>query len=648
MTPHRSPYAMLRRVDPQAVAWTRGFWAEKFALCKSITLPSMRQALADPQNAASWDNLYLAAGLRKGEHRGLPASDGDCFKWLEAVAHAYSMSRDPELNRLLDQHSALIAQAQADDGYISTAIQLAGGRRWASSADEELYNIGHLITAACVHYQATGKTSLLSIAVRAADLLYRVFAPRPPELVHLGFTSSQMTALVDLYRATGDRRYLALADIFVTNRGQAPLSVGGPSAPGVADGSDETQDRVPLRRETEAVGHVVAATSLYCAAADIYAETGEQALRDAVQRIWQDVAYRKLSITGGVGAHHGSVSRRNDRVDEAFGLSYQLPNATAYNETCANIGFAMWNWRMLGICGDARYADALEQTLYNAVLSGIAVDGAHFLYTNPLRWYGPEHDLLGHNDRRSRWTTHTCYCCPPNLARTLAGLHNWVYSLSDEGVWVHLYAGSRLSAQWGGQALVLHQETEYPWDGAIRITVDQAPARPLALMLRIPGWAAECTMRVNGETIEMTGVTAAYARLARRWAAGDTVDLSLPMPVRLLEAHPRLEEARNQVAVQRGPIVYCLEECDLPAGLSLAGVRIPRHIRLSPRHDAALLGGVTVIEGSACYAPPGDWHNHLYRPLAGEPAREVAVRLIPYYCWHNRGDTPMSVWLPVA
>jgi uncharacterized protein len=648
MTSQQSPHARLQRIDPQAVRWTGGFWAEKFALCKDVTIASMRQALDDPQNTATWDNLYIAAGLREGEYRGLPASDGDCFKWLEAVAHAYGISRDPELDRLLDELIDVVAKAQAADGYISTAIQLTGKARWAYSSYEELYNMGHLITAGCVHYQATGKNSLLNVAIKAADLLYRVFSPRPPELIHLGFTPSQMMALVDLYRVTGDRRYLELADIFVTNRGQAPRIAGEAVEPGVADGSDELQDRVPLRQETEAVGHVVAATFLYCAAADVYAETGEQALVDALERLWQDVACRKLYVTGGVGAHHGSDSRRNDRIDEAFGLHYQLPNATGYNETCANIGYAMWNWRMLNIAGDARYADVLEQVLYNSMLSGLSIDGAHFLYTNPLRWYGSEHELLGHNDRRTRWTTHTCYCCPPNLARTLAGLHNWLYSLSDEGVWVHLYAGSRLDTRLGCSAVALRQETGYPWDGAIKLTIERAPAAEMSLMLRIPGWADQWSIAINGGTAAVAAHPGSYAVLKRRWSPGDAVELSLPMPVRLLEAHPKVEEARNQVAIQRGPIVYCMEGIDLAQGVSLADVRIPRAVRLTPRYDAALLGGVTVLEGDACHVAMADWRSSLYRTLPTEPSATVPIRLIPYYAWNNRGVTPMSVWLPLC
>ena len=645
---HTSPHARLRSVTPQSVTWTTGFWADRFALCKNVTLPSMRRALDHPDNAACFGNFYVAARLQEGAHRGLSASDGDCFKWMEAVAHAYSMTRDPQLDHLLDEHIAVIAKAQAPDGYLSTRIQLMGLERWTDLTQEEAYNMGHLITAACVHYRATGKDNFLQVARRAADCLYRVFSPRPPELAHFGFTPSHMMAMVDLYRVTGDRRYLELADIFVTSRGTAPRSTGSSAQPAGPAGSDEMQDRVPLRQETEAVGHAVAATFLYCGAADVYAETGEDALWRAIERIWNDVVSHKMYVTGGIGAQHKSWSRRGDRTDEAFGLNYQLPNASAYNETCANIGNAMWNWRMLGISGEARYADVMEQVIYNSALSGISIDGEHFFYTNPLRWYGAEHERLSH-DEPARWQTYSCYCCPPNIARLLAGLHNWVYSLSAEGIWVHIYGGSRLQTRLAdGSSVALTQETSYPWQGTVRITFDDAPSGELALMLRIPGWADDWAITVNDQAVESPAGAGSYAVLKRRWSRGDTVELSLPMPVRLLEAHPKVEETRNQVAIQRGPVIYCLEDIDLPGGVRLSEIHIPRDIRLTPRHDAGLLGGVTVLEGDAWRIPAGDWQGKLYRPLAGDAASKVPIRLIPYYAWNNRGLTEMSVWLPLC
>ncbi|HID05901.1 MAG TPA: glycoside hydrolase family 127 protein, partial [Armatimonadetes bacterium] len=389
-----SPYYHLKVLPFGTVRWTDGFWYERFELCHRVTLPAMREALDDPDNGAVFKNFYIAAGLQRGAHMGRFWSDGDCYKWLEAMAHVYSVTRDCELDRIMDEHIEIIGKAQESDGYICTQIQLTDKERWQATGYHELYNMGHLLTAACVHYRATGKRNFLEIACKLGDYLYNVFQPRPPELANFGWNPSNIMGLVDLYRATGKRRYLELAGIFVDMRGSAPKGEQWHRRQNRSDGTDQTQDRVPLRQETEAVGHAVTAMYLYCGATDVYAETGEPALREALERIWQDVTTRKMFITGALGALHQGVSRRGDRVGEAFGLPYQLPNATAYNETCANIGNAMWNWRLLRIDGDAKYADIMELVLYNSMLSGMSIDGKHFRYTNPLRWHGAEHLLL--------------------------------------------------------------------------------------------------------------------------------------------------------------------------------------------------------------------------------------------------------------
>jgi len=632
----KSPYLKLKSVDVGSVRWTDGFWAERFELCHRTILPSMRRALEDPSNTAILKNFSVAAGLAKGEHRGTNWSDGDCCKWLEALAHVYGVTVDAELDRQLDAWIDIIEKAQEDDGYISTQIQLSDKKRWEKIAHHELYNMGHLMTAACVHGRATGKGRFLKIAARLADYLYGVFQPRPPELAHFGFNPSQIMGLVDLYRATGNPKYLELAGIFVDMRGSQP------------GGGDQNQDHAPLREETEAVGHAVTATYLYCGAADVYSETGEGALLDALQRLWTDVTARKMYVTGAIGTLHQGVSLRRDPVHESFAMAYKLPSSTAYTETCANIGNAMWNWRMLNISGNAKYADVMEQVIYNSGLSGMSVDGTHFCYTNPLRWYGKDHRLLSH-DTPSRWFIHTCYCCPPQVARTIARMHEWVYGLSEAGVWVHLYGGSRLETEWpGGVPLKLVQETDYPWDGRMEITVEAAPEAEFALMLRIPGWSRGAELRVNGEETGEKPASGTYVAVKRKWSVGDTVVLDLPMPVRLIKAHPRAEEIRNQVAVMRGPVVYCLESADLPEGVRVADIHIQRNIVLRPRHHADLLGGVTALEGEACRLPEGNWTETLYQPAEIAKFERVPITLIPYYAWKNRGVTEMTVWMPVC
>ena len=632
----QQPFARLKDVETGAVRWTDGFWADRFELCRGTIIPSMREALEEPKNAAFLENFHVAAGLKQGEHRGTKWSDGDCYKWMEAAAHVYGITGDEDLARQLDELIDVIAKAQEDDGYISTQVQLTERTRWDDLHTHELYNMGHLLTSACVHYRATGKDSFFGVAKTLGYCLCDVFLPRPPELAHFGFNPSNIMGAVDLYRATGEKKYLDLAGTFVSMRGSQP------------GGSDQNQARVPLRKETDAVGHAVTASYLYAGAADVYAETGEQALLDALNRIWEDVVERKMYITGGIGPLHRGLSQRRDSVHEAFAAAYELPNSTAYNETCANIGNAMWNWRMLAITGDAKYADVMEQVIYNTGLSGMSIDGKHFCYTNPLRWYGEDHGLLS-NDSASRWFTFTCYCCPPQVARTIARMHEWVYGLSDEGVWVHLYGGSRLDTRLpDGSAVKLTQETRYPWDGHVEIAIEEAPSREISVCVRIPGWAEGAEVRVNGEPLSAGAKPGTYAQIKRAWTAGDRIEIDLPMPARLVRAHPRVEALRNQVAAMRGPVVYCLESVDLPEGVNIAEVHMPRDAALTLRHDEHTLGGVTLLEGEARRIASCEWSGELYKPLADTDGESIPVTLIPYYAWHNRGAAEMTVWLPIC
>jgi DUF1680 family protein len=651
MNDQATPYSRYRKLGPlahDAVHWTRGFWADRFRLCRETILPSMRQAMDDPDNAAWFGNLYIAAGLREGEHRGTFWSDGDCYKWMEAVSQVYGLTRDPALDRALDELIQVIARAQDPDGYLCTQIQLTDKARWQRRNHHELYNMGHLMTSACVHHRVTGKDDFLRVACKLADYLYDLFAPRPRQLIHFGWNPSHIMGLVDLYRATDDPRYLELAQTFVDMRGAAPEDFGRIPGYVLRDGGDQNQDRVPLREETQAVGHGVTATYLWCGAADVYAETGEPALLEALERIWDDVTANKVYVTGALGALHHGASPRGDPVHEAFGLPYQLPNATAYNETCTNIGNAMWNWRLLCLTGQARYADAMEQVIYNSMLSPMSADGTRFFYTNPLRWHGHEHSLLSH-DAHERWFTHDCYCCPPQVARSIARLHNWAYSLSPEGLWVHLYGGNRLETMLpSGSPLALAQETRYPWQGEVRIAIEEAPPGPFALLLRVPGWSTGARISVNGRPVDAGARPGTYASIVRTWSSGDSIELTLPVEVRLLLSHPRVEETRNQVAVARGPVVYCLESADLPPEVDLTEVHLPREIEWTPRYEDGLLGGLAVLEGEAVRLRTRSSQEGLYRALEDVAVEPLPVTLIPYYAWANRGIGKMSVWLPLC
>lgn len=637
-----SPQAKLRGVDLEAVKWTEGFWAEKFELCRRAMLPSVEAALLDERNSEQLINLRIAAGLEQGSYRGADWSDGDCYKWIEAMAHMYAVTRDAGLDRKMDCWIGVIAKAQAPDGYISTNIQLdPKKKRWEKVQHHALYNMGHLISAACAHKRATGKDSFLNVARKVAHHLHTVFASRPPTLARMDFNPSQMMALVDLYRVTGERRYLELADIFITMRGSAPATWEEGRDHRHQGGTDQTQDRVPLRKETQAVGHAVTGTYLWCGAADLYMETGERALRAALERIWESAALRRTYVTGGACALHAGQSTRGDEVHEAFGVDYQLPNRLAYNETCANIGNAMWNWRMLQISGDAKYAEVMERVLYNSALSAVSADGRNFFYANPLAWDGRPGWPTKHYTE-TRWFVHGCYCCPPQVARTIAGLGRWAYSTSPDAVWVHLYGGNRLDTK----LLKLTQTTDYPWDSRITFAIEAAPSKPVALMLRVPSWAGGATVRVNGRRADAEPKPSAYLGLKREWRAGDKVELTLPMKPRLIEANPLVEANRNQLAVMRGPVVYCMESVDLPAGVKLSEARLPRRMQLTAAREKNKLGDVVVIRATATRVRQPDWDVQLYRDASLRKAEKLPVTFIPYYAWANRGVSEMSVWLP--
>jgi DUF1680 family protein len=355
-----------------------------------------------------------------------------------------------------------------------------------------------------------------------------------------------------------------------------------------------------------------------------------------------------MYLTGACGALYDGASpdgskdqKRIARVHQAYGRAYQLPNSTAHNETCAAVGNVLWNWRMLQITGDVKYADVLELTLYNAVLAGVSLDGKRFFYTNTLRQLDAMPAPLRWSRSREEWIS--CYCCPPNVARTVARANTYAYGRSDRGVWVHLFGGGALDTELpDGRRVKLKQETDYPWDGRVKVTVESAPAGEVSLFLRVPGWAEGATLAVNGKSV--AAAAGRYSVVRRAWADGDIVELTLPMKPRLVEAHPLVEEARNQVAVMRGPLVYCLESTDLPKGVGVQAVALPRDVKLVPRFDRGLLGGVAVLEGKADAAAGTAWGDELYREFKPAAPRAIDVKLIPYYAWGNRGRSEMSVW----
>ncbi len=640
-------YTKLTGVDINDIRWTEGFWAERFDLCHKVMIPNMWQLLEDPNISGAYDNFLVAAGLKEGRHRGPKWHDGDFYKWLEAAAFVYGVTKDEKLNQQMDQIINVIGKAQREDGYIHTPViilqrsQSPDATEFENRLDFETYNMGHLMTCACVHYRATGKTALLNIAKKAADFLYMVYKKSPQDLVNNAICPSHYMGVIEMYRTTGDPRYLELAKALIDIRDL------------VEDGTDHNQDRIPFRKQTKAVGHAARANYLYAGATDVYTETGDKSLMAALEAIWHDVVYRKMYITGATGALYDGASPDGSKdheaiqlVHQAYGREYQLPNVTAYNESCATVGFALWNWRMLVITAEARFTDALELALYNGVLSAISLDGKKFFYTNPLRVVEDLPFELRWSRKREPYIS--CFCCPPNVVRIIAEVGSFAYSISDEGVWVNLYGSNVLDTKFpDGSRVKLMQETDYPWDGTIRIILEDAPAREFSVFLRIPGWASNSIVKINDKVAGDNLKKEQYFEVKQTWSAGDVIELVLPMPVQLIEAHPLVEEVRNQVAIKRGPIVYCLESVDLPDGVKITNVAIPSVIKFRSHFDKELLGGVTVLQGKAHVLAGVDWGNALYRQISHLKPKSVDVRLIPYYAWGNRGKSEMTVWMPL-
>lgn len=656
----QSPSAKMYMPDLGDVNWAGGLWGERFEVCRDTMIPHLWTIFNDQNESHAWANFLMAAGLsqgRDGKPHGPSFNDGDFLKWVEALAQMYAVTRDPKIDAQLDQIIAVIAQAQRGDGYLHTPkiiLQLQATKE-PTNAQEfedrehfETYNMGHLMTTACIHYRATGKSSLLACAIKAADYMDRLCATVPAELARNAICPSHYMGVIELYRVTREPRYLKLAQQLIEIRSLVTADYG----------SDQNQDRVPFRVMTKAVGHAVRANYLYAGVADVYAENGDHTLLDTVEKISADVAAHKLYITGMTGALYDGASPDGyskhaaiKTVHQAYGRDYQLPNLTAYNETCATIGYAMWMWRMLSVTADARYADLLEQSLYNGVLAGISLEGKDYFYVNPLR---KDRDF----DWPLRWSrTRTpniksSFCCPPNVVRTIAEAHNYVYALSADKVWVHLYAASKLDTTWlDGARITLRQETDYPWSGAVKFIVDAAPDRAIGLKLRVPGWLrpGAAALRVNGLPVEINLTPGTYAEIARTWRAGDIIEFTMDFRPTLWEANALVEEALNQVAIKCGPLVYCIEANDLPAGVRVRDVMlsllkpmefIAQREKISTAHLQTLSFSSHARERQTIET------GALYVEAAFRQPRPVSLKAIPYFAWGNRGDTDMSVWLP--
>ena len=656
-----SKHAVIRPVSIDEVRWTDGFWSERIDVCHNKSVPAMWELMRDGTYKPFLEHFLIAAGQAEGDYHGAQWNDGDFYKWLEAAIATWAVTKDAELGKAIDTSITAIAAAQRADGYIHTPVLIrerngdTSAKPFENRLNFEMYNMGHLMTTACLHYRLTQKTELLEVAEKAAGFLTKTFANPTPELARNSVCPSHYMGTIELYRTTGKPEYLELAQNFLDMRNL------------VTDGGDDNQDLVPFVEQREAVGHAVRASYLYAGAADLYAETGDKSLLATLEAIWDNLVRKKLYITGACGALYDGASPDGSsdqghitRIHQAFGRNYQLPNTTAHNETCANIAGAMWNWRMFLLTGEAKYIDVLELALYNSILSGVSLSGTEFFYTNPLRVVDPLPVDLRYP--RTRQKFFTSFCCPPNVVRTVAEVGGYAYSTTADSLLMNLYGTNTLATTLGKSPLKLTQQTDYPWDGKVRITIDECGDEEFGIKLRIPGWCEGATVSINGEPAipspsqelrggarpgEATVKPSSYCELRRQWKSGDTIEFDLPMPAQLIAAHPLVEEVQHQVAVKRGPVVYCIESADLPQGVEVENVVIPSDATLTTKYDPQTLDGVTTIETEAIAESPTQWGNELYRPKQADAEKRFPLKFIPYYAWANRGAGEMTVWLPV-
>ena len=663
----QSRFAKMANTELGSVQWKNGFWGDRFNVYSHTSLQSMWNTWNTPEISHGFRNFEIASGACEGEHWGPPFHDGDMYKWMEGVASVYAVTKDPELDKLMDHFIAHVVKAQRADGYIHTPViieeknkgidthsgvkQTVIGTKvgtedekgaFANRLNFETYNLGHLMMAGIIHRRATGKTTLYDAAVKATDFLCHFYETASAELARNAICPSHYMGVVEMYRATGNPRYLELSNNLINIRGM------------VENGTDDNQDRVPFRDQYNAMGHAVRSNYLYAGVADVYAETGEEQLMKNLTSIWKDIVTRKMYVTGACGALYDGTSPDGtcyepdsiQKVHQSYGRPFQLPNSTAHNETCANIGNMLFNWRMLEVTGDAKYADIVETSLYNSVLSGISLDGKKYFYTNPLRISADLPYTLRWPKERTEYIS--CFCCPPNTLRTVCQAQNYAYTVGEKAVWCNLYGANTLQTTLKEVGKVtISQETDYPWDGAVKLTIKETPKKKAySLYFRVPEWCDKATLTVNGEAVPGNWKSNTYAEVNRTWKKGDIVEWVMDMPVKLLEANPLAEEIRNQVVVKRGPLVYCLESMDIEGSKKIDNILIPSDIRLTPKKITIEGSPVVALEGSARLSKEDSWKDTLYREVS-KADQPVNIRLIPYYAWGNRGKAEMTVWMPL-
>ena len=617
------------------VTVTGAFWSERLDCVLARTIPSQHDML---QKHGLLDSLKLPMPMPplripRNRHNFTTQIfwDSDVGKWIEAASFALSHRRDARVEAQIEAIIDDLERAQAPDGYLNCwYLGREPDKRWTNLRDNhELYNAGHTLEGAVAYFHATGRDRLMKIMMRYMDHVADTFGPKPGQ--RRGYCGHQEIelALVKLYHATGLRKYLDLATYFINERGALPHyfdiereARGEPSEAFTQSTYEYNQSHMPVRQQTKVVGHAVRAMYMYTAMADLATELGDDGLKAACETLWADVTTTRMYVTGGFGP---SAS------NEGFTRDYDLPNDTAYAETCASVAMVFWAQRMLNLDLDGQYADILELALYNTALAGLSRDGTQYFYDNKLESDGSH----------KRWDWHPCPCCTMNVARLVASVAGYFFGVAAQEVAVHLYGGADATLAVAGGTVRLSETSAYPWSGAVQIAVDPQGCDAFTLSLRIPGWAKGAAATLNGQPVAMV-VDRGYLKITRTWAAGDRVTLALPMPAERLYAHPDVRQDLGRVALRRGPLIYCAEQRD--NGAPVNRLRLPAGAALSDAWRGDLLGGITVLQSDAAAADPATWGDALYRTTPPAESRS-ALMAVPYYIWCNRGANPMQLWL---
>ncbi len=607
------PGPRLTPVPFTAVHVEDAFWQPRIEVNRTVTLPHNLKMCVDTGRVA---NFSRAAGRQQGKFEGAFYNDSDVYKAIEGAAYCLAQHPDSRVEAQVDAIIEEIAAAQRPDGYLNSYYILGEyEKRWTNlNVKHELYCAGHMFEAAVAYAQATGKTRFLDVARRFADHIDGIFGPGK----RIGWSGHEEIelALVKLYRQTGEERYAKLAKFFIDVRGTTLQERC----------KDPTymQAHKPIREQTDVVGHAVRAMYLYAGVADVAALSGDPDYYRTMDTIWHNVVDKKMYITGGVGARHGA---------EAFGDDYELPNDSAYCETCAAIGLALWNHRLLNLHADGKFADVLERVIYNGVVSGVSLKGDTFFYVNPLSSKGDAH--------RQPWFGTAC--CPTNVVRFIPSIPGYIYATDPQGVWVNLYIANTAKVKTAAGEVGLTMRTDYPWSGQVSLAVSPSAAGEFDVNLRIPQWwPCSPTIRVAGQAFAEAKPVNGYVKIRRTWQPGDIIEMDMPMPVERMQAHPSVVADRGRVALQRGPLVYCLEAVDNHGRVS--NLMLPGDSKPIIARQPDLLGGVVVIKAAGLAVAPADWKNSLYQPLPD--SKPVELTAVPYCLWDHRDPGEMAVWIP--